>query len=199
MKRGFMAGLVVDVVMGLVTAPAALTDLVQLEFDPEAQAVSVGSSVDVDIVIANLGDGVAPSVGAFDFEILFDDSILAFDTLTFGDPVLGDQIDLSGFLFYDAFLTGPGVLDVYEISLDLEQDLNDLQAEKFVIATLTFDAIGLGDSDLTLIQDELVDAAGNALPAFAESGSITVIPAPGAALLGLIGLGLIGARGRQGH
>jgi hypothetical protein len=50
----------------------------------------------LNIFISGLGDGTAPSLSTFDLDISFDPTILAFSTAVFGDPILGDQLDIWG-------------------------------------------------------------------------------------------------------
>lgn len=63
---------------------------------PASQSVNLGSTTTVNLTIAGLGNHVAPSLGTFDLNIDFNPTILGFSTFVFGDPVLGDQLDLFG-------------------------------------------------------------------------------------------------------
>lgn len=57
-----------------------------------------------------------------------DPAILGFGSSTFGDPILGNQLDIAGYGTYWAVDTAtPGQLNVFEISLDLAADLDALQ------------------------------------------------------------------------
>lgn len=161
---------------------------INLSFAPSAPTVSIGDTVDVDVVISGLGVGQADSVSAFDIDVSFADALLSYDGVVFG-PAAGfdlDIFDLGGNITSD-FLS-PGSVNLFELSFDGIADLNDLQASSFVLTTLTFEGLVPGFSPLSISIHDLVDAYGGSLPATVTDGGITVVPAPGAALLGLIGL-----------
>ena len=100
-----------------------------LGFDPVSQSVDLGLPVSVGVVISGLGDATSPSLGAFDIDIQFDPGRLSFGSALFGDPVLGDQLDVLGLGGNPTFagITSPGVLNLFEVSLDVPADLNALQ------------------------------------------------------------------------
>ena len=55
---------------------------------PDSQTIGVGDTADFDLYIFGLGNYEAPSLGAFEVDIMFDQNILAFESLIFG-PYLG--------------------------------------------------------------------------------------------------------------
>jgi hypothetical protein len=178
-----------------VLALAAPARAITIGFDPATQEVAAGSRVTMTLVISDLGDGIASSLSTFDVSLGFDAGVLAFVAATFGDPSLGDQLDLTGFGTVSAVTPGAGLVNLFELSLDLPSDLDDLQAGAFVLASLTFTAASPGFSALGLTINELGDANGDPLTAEALSGSVTVrsqdgtvVPEPATSLLLLSGL-----------
>ena len=57
---------------------------------PASQSVVAGNQAAVTLDIAGLGNHTAPSVSIFDIGVAFDPSILAFSSVSYGDPVLGE-------------------------------------------------------------------------------------------------------------
>jgi hypothetical protein len=109
-----------------------------------------------------------------------------------GDPVLGDQLDLLGLGSLASATPGSGLVNVFELSFDSVDDLNNLQAADFILARLLFDTASAGISALTLNINALGDAFGDALTANVQDGSVTVtsttiVPEPSSILLLLLG------------
>ena len=164
-----------------------------LSIAPPTIVVGLGTPVDVALKISGLGDLMAPSLSEFDVNVSFDLAILSFVTATYGDPIVGDQLDLFGFGSDIVTTPGVGAVNLFELSLDLPTDLDTLQAGNFTLATLTFDTIGLGESPLGLTATTLADAFGFPLAASIQNGTVSVVPEP--ATLLLIGSGLAGIAG----
>lgn len=161
---------------------------------PSSQTTAVGSNVLVSVSIAGLLDGVAPSLGAFDLNLLFDPSILSVSNFSFGTGL--DVLGLGSVQFSD--VTTPGLLSIGEISLDLPADLNTLQSGAFALFTVTFQAVGTGVSALGLDINALSDAYGEALAATTINGSVSAVPLPAAVWLLLSGvLGVCGFSRRR--
>jgi hypothetical protein len=154
-----------------------------IQFVPGVQTVSLGDTVDVEVRILDLGGGAPPSLGAFDLDVTFDPSILTPTAVTFGaflgDPSLLEAV--TGFTFF------PGLVDLFETSFLSGVELDALQPDPMLLATLSFDAVGLGTSALVFTDVILGDALGDPLIATWSSGSVTVtgsaVPVPGTAWL----------------
>jgi len=175
-------------------------EAVAVNFVPPVQDVALGDPTTVAIEISGLGDLTAPSLGSFDIDVNFNSGILAFASVTFGDPILGDQLDLGVSGSIIAATAGTGVVNISQLSLEATQDLEDFQASAFTLVTLTFATIGIGTSPLTLSVNSLRDAVGFPLEASIGSGSVTVnaaVPAPHGAVLLISGLAALAAASRR--
>lgn len=177
----------------------ATSQAITLSVNPVTQTVDPGTPVQVDLVIAGLGNHTAPSLGAFDLDLSFNAGVLAFTGLTFGGA-LGDELAGEAFV---SFSTGAGTVNLFEVSLlepsatgcifCLAPYLEDLQTDSFVLATLDFTALGIGTSALGISINALSDGYGDALTADTQTGRVTVaaaatVPAPSTLLLMMAGL-----------
>lgn len=164
---------------------------------------SVGDSVDVYFTISGLTSAPANSLSAFDFDILFDDTVLSFINASFDDPVLGNQLDLpeaSAFPFDGGvFDLGSGLLDAYGLSGNSDSVLDADQADQFRFLGLSFTAIAAGsvsalidlsDPFLAVLDsgfsDLIVDYAPSQVD-FTVSSGVAGVPEPGSLLLLAIG------------
>ena len=163
------------IVLGILQ-PGTVLAGVHLNLFPSAPTVTPGDLLSVDVFISGLGNGVPPSVGAFDLDIAFDPGILTPIAVVFG-PFLGDPSLFEALVSTDFSI--PGIADIAETSLLHSAELDALQPSNFSLATLTFAAIGSGQSLLSFVGDVRVDDA---------FGIKLAIPEPGTALLLALGL-----------
>lgn len=157
---------------------------------PIAQSAS---ALSVAISTSGLDAGAAPALAAYDLDLLFDAGHLAYVGTAFGDPALGNQLDL---LDLDsnpaaAALAGAGRLNLFELSFDTTADLHALQADSFTLAVVNFDVLANGSSELSLNVNALADANGDPLPANVAPTTITTLPLPPAFAAMAAGLGLL--------
>lgn len=164
-------------------------------------AVVEGDNFSVDLAVSGLGNNIAPSLGSFDLNVRFDPAILAFTKAVYGGPG-GDQLD-TGLGVMTMTGPGAGTVNLQELSLEsFPFVLDSLQADSFVLATLSFQALSRGTSGLMLSDVSLGDAWGNTLQADMLAGSVRVdsqdsqpVPEPGSCILLATGLAAL-ARAR---
>ena len=183
----------------VVCAMAALCDqawAIVLSFEPSASTFNVSDSIDIDIVISEME---FDDFATFDFNINYDDTVLAFDSYTLGsqlgDISSGDADDWSwgqGYLG-DGTFVGGGTIHLSEFSW-----LWDLsfQPDSFTLATVSFSGINSGISSLSFSNVILGDDWANPLFADLETGTVSPVPEPATILLlgtglaaGLVGVG----------
>lgn len=197
MRKFFTAGFILSMFLLCFVTPSNAIPLI--EVDPISQTVPVGDTAEVALIISGLGDGIAPSVSEFDLEITFDPALLDFDlnSVEYGDPVLGDQLDLFGLGSWQITTPGGGNVILFELSFDTPFDLEDIQAASFTLASFSFDTLAVGTSFLDIEITTLADAFGNPLESIAQGGSISAVPEPATIFLvvsGLFGMGVLGRK-----
>lgn len=180
------------VILALVAGSAAATPVLSLS----SQTVTVGNASTIDLSITGLGAGIA--LGTFDVNVAFDPRILSFASATYGDSILGDQLNLEGFGTFTTTTPGSGTTELFELSFDSPNVLASSQASAFTLSTLTFDTLAPGTSALGLSINAIGDQNGNPLSVTTTDGAVIVNSAPVVssvpepATLGLLALGLFG-------
>ncbi len=167
---------------------------VALILAPNAQNVGVGSQVSVDVRAINLAGDF---VGAYDFNVSWDPTLLDFINIEFSPYLDGPSMSTQSF---DEFT--PGTLSVSEFS---SGSLSMQDGTPFTLFTLTFDALAVGTSDFHFTAggspgfDFLADAFGETLDVEIREGKIRIdpVPVPAAVWFLLSGLAAIGMRARR--
>jgi hypothetical protein len=108
---------------------------------PISSTLSSGQSVVVEVVVSGLDSGQA--LAGFDLDLVYDPGVLAVRSATFGGALGAEGVDL----FSSAVLSA-GRADLAAVSLLAELDLLALQTTSFSIATLVFDALAPGFTDI---------------------------------------------------
>jgi len=155
-----------------------------------------GAVLSVSIAISGLEAGIAPALSAYDLDLYFDASRLAYLDTVVGDGQLGDELDLfdtGGNLIF-ASLSQPGRLNLFELSLDDPADLNALQADTFRLALVNFAVLQAGETTLDLTINGLADAGGEALSASPASLTVAAVPLPPSLVTMATGLMLLYTR-----
>jgi hypothetical protein len=171
-----------------VQAPLAHSALISIQ--PDFTLASEGDSISLDLVVSELGDFGTDSLGAFDLFVGFDASVLSFTNYFLGD-FLGD-VGLAEAIDASSGDVG-GAVSLAEVSLLSAIDLDALQPDEFILATLEFDVINLAAGAMTQLSvmsgAVLADAFGEAIAVTGmESASVTGVPVPGTGLLLLASL-----------
>ncbi len=153
---------------------------------------------DLVSVVVGVSGIVGTDVGVYDLNVNFDPLALSYDSVSFGDPVLGDELNEYGYgseTNVDASGAASGTVDVSELSFDSPQDLASYQPSDFGLFTVTFEAVGGGSTSVSSTVNSLGDGGGNNLsytygaPATIDIAVLTPEPST-MALLG-IALGVV--------
>jgi acyl-homoserine-lactone acylase len=195
-RRSRRFGLALALVgVALVMAAPRDASAATISIDPIGPIPAVGGTLTVDVVVDGLA--VPPSLGAFDLDLTFDAGVFSVLDVVFGTS-LGDPL-LDAFSDWSAL---GGVLDLAEVSLLGQSALDALQAGgTFVLATITFEAIGAGDAVLDLSQADLFDGGGED-PVSVDPVvpvEITVVPEPATGMLVAATLMVLAVARRRGR
>lgn len=135
-----------------------------LSVDLDNTDYQVGDVLSADIVISDIeldAVGFDKLVASFNTNFLFDDSLLAFDHVTFGDKL---DVDPDPFFasFQDDSLVSPGNLFIQETAQAFGFDLFAAQngLNQFVLATVNFNVLQSGISSLSFANVAVGDEFG---------------------------------------
>ncbi len=161
-------------------APAAT-----ISFVPGDITAGVGDIVSVDIVVSDLGGEI---VSAYDLDVIYDDSMVTATGVSFagslGNPLLFE-------VFQDFDLSTSGVVDLAELSLLSDAALLASQGgDTVTLASIEFEAIADGTSQLSFVFDDFNDVKGLRAEPLDVTGEPT-IPEPSAALVFAAGAAVV--------
>lgn len=136
---------------------------ISIDLVADQTSVATGNLVSVAANISGLNDMSAPALGVYDLNVVFNNSLFAFNNLIWGDSSKGNQLDLTGFGSVQSSNLSTGLINLFELSVDDIANLNDGQAGEFTLFTLVFNAIAIGNGNFSLGANLLGDAYGNNL------------------------------------
>jgi hypothetical protein len=166
---------------------------ISIDLVPNLSSLELSDSLTLDARISGLGDASADSLGNYEFDLSYDANLFNFNSIQWGDSVLGNQLDLMGFgSLQDSDSSVAGLLKLLEVSFELPEDLDQLQAGSFTLFSLLFDTKAIGVGDFTISNLVLGDAYGANLVADSMGARVTVanattVPEPASWLL-LLGM-----------
>lgn len=120
-------------------------------------SASVGSHVTITVSVAGIESLAEPSLGAYDLDLFFDDSVLAFSDIDFASDGLPYSVQ--------SLILKPGIVDFAELTFASNDVLRDVEPDSFVLATLNFDIL-VREETLTTVglsQTLLSDGNGQAI------------------------------------
>jgi hypothetical protein len=155
MKKLFTALLMLGTCFSL-SAHAISIDLIASQ-----SAVNIGDNIEVQVRISSLHDASAPSLGDYDVNFNYESSLFNFNSIVWGDAILGNQLDLSNFGSLQEITSGWSWLRISELSVDSAMDLELLQKDEFTLFTVLLNAAAIGSGTFSLTTNAVGDAYGN--------------------------------------
>jgi hypothetical protein len=195
------------VLFSFVIMPTA--SAISIDFNPVDTSVFEGDSFDVDVVVSGLEQsGLDEIVSAYDLFIGYDSSILSATAVSFGAYL--DDVLFPGFTLQGEDLNTAGQIGISESSLITDDDfLAVQQPDAFTLATLSFEALGAGISDLVFdlhpllgINNDVKGRKADLIPVTMGTGAVSVaskpisVPEPDSLMLMLAGFLILGFSSR---
>lgn len=141
----------------------------ELSISPPNQAAAVNSPVNADVLVSDLGNGTAPSVGAYDINVNFDPNVLSYQSFNFGTQLGGPANSVQS----TSQPTG-GTINLALVSLLRADLLNQSQPGTFALGNLLFTAKAPGASSLSFGNITFADAEGNNLVVLRTNNGIVL-------------------------
>lgn len=138
-------------------------EAIAIDLVPSKTTIAAGELVSVAVNISGLSDSAAPSLGAYDVDFHFDNTLFNVNNLVWGDSNNGNQLDLNSFGSLQSSSVNASSINIFELSFDDALSLNNLQAGEFTLFTLVFNSIAAGAGIFSLSTNMLADADANAL------------------------------------
>lgn len=179
----------------LFVSVAANANLLSIELDG-GEHYQVGDSIVANIYLSDIEQlfGVQNVLASFEFDVVFDDSLLSFDGINFG---VGLDVDPFGSSVQSAVDSALGVF-VSELSYAFFDDFSAAQTDKFLLASLSFTTLMTGIDSLSLSSILLSDDIGGGFATVNTQGvnlmvdsAVTAISEPSSFLLIFISLCLL--------
>ncbi|MBB4659552.1 hypothetical protein [Parvularcula dongshanensis] len=181
-------------VAGFASAQAAV-----IAVETDDTSVMVGDIVDFRITFT--ADDPAEYLAEYFLELFYDDTALAFAGVSFLDPATGiNQVDppvTSEFIADFGADAIDGIVDLFGITGNSDATLAAVQADDFVIATVSFLAYAVSSASDIGLDTIISDLGGDLDVEFGDDVvTIEVVPLPGALVFFLTGLAGLAARRR---
>ncbi|EIK47013.1 hypothetical protein O59_001034 [Cellvibrio sp. BR] len=165
MKKIFACLLALGLILSL-NANAISIDLIT-----DKNATSIGETIELQVRINGLDDATA--LGSYDVNFHYDENLFSISSISWGDAVQGNQLDLLGFGSLQDSSSNLGWLNMLEVSFDEIADLELLQAGEFTLFSVLLNTIAIGSGDFSLTTNAIGDAYGQDL--FIDSISNTTV------------------------